>query len=116
MTRIWVKDMRFFTRHGLLPEEARDAQLFSVDVEIWLGSDRAGAEGDLEASVDYRHVWDVAHDVMMGPREGLLERLGHRMAEKLHVPPAQRVVVRVRKLTPPLPGSVAESGAEVIRE
>jgi dihydroneopterin aldolase len=116
MTRIWVSDMRFFTRHGILPEEARDPQLFSVDVEIWLDSDRAGAQGELKASVDYRSVWDVAYDVMMGPREGLLERLGYRMADTLFVPPAKRVLVRVRKLTPPLPGSVAESGAEVIRE
>lgn len=114
--RIWVSDMRFYTCHGLLEAEALDPQLFSVDVEIWLDSDRAATDGKLEASVDYRAVWDTAHAVMMGPREGLLERLAHRMAERLLGPPARRVAVRVRKLEPPLPGAIREAGAEVILE
>jgi len=116
MTRIWVEDMRFFACHGLLPEEARAPQLFSVDVDIWLDSDRAGATGALAATVDYRTVWKTAHDVMTGPREELLERLCWRIAEGLDRRPAARIRVRVRKLAPPLLGPAAEVGAEVVRE
>ena len=114
--RIFVRDMRFFARHGLLDTEMRVGQLFAVDVEVVLDAPGAAESGSLVDTVDYRRVWEVVHTVMMGAHEDLMERLAYRIAAALLEAPARSVRVQVRKLTPPLGGPTAEVGAEVVLE
>ncbi len=114
--RIFVSDMRFFARHGLLATETQAAQLFSVDIEVLLTGPGAAESGNLGDTVDYRTIWEAARTVMMGAHETLLERLAYRIAAALWQAPAQTVRVQVRKLTPPLGGPAADVGAEVLLE
>jgi len=113
--RLMVTDLRFWARHGALAEERERRQRFSVDVSVYLDLRPAGSQDRLDQSIDYRFIWAVVHDVMVGPPRQLLEALAEEIAARLLVPPVSSVVVCVKKLDPPLPDIGGFLAAEVTR-
>jgi dihydroneopterin aldolase len=115
--RIELRGMRFAGRHGILGSEAERAQPFEVDVVLELDLAPAGAHDDLALTVDYGAVFVAARDVLEGPHAALLETLATRIATDVLArhPIAAAVTVRVRKMEPPLPGSLVWSGVEIRR-
>lgn len=117
--RIELRGMRFEGRHGVLPEEAAEAQPFDVDVVLELGLAAAGTTDDLARTVDYGDVFRRARVVVeQGPHVALIETLAERIAaDVLAAHPAIRAItVRVRKPRAPLPGIFAWAGVEIRRE
>lgn len=117
--RIELRGMRFEGRHGVLPEEATEAQPFDIDVVLELGLAAAGTTDDLFRTVDYGDVFRRARAaVEQGPHVALIETLAERIAaEVLAAHPAiDAVTVRVRKPRAPLPGIFAWAGVEIRRE
>jgi len=113
--RIELRAMRFEGRHGVLPQEAAEAQPFEVDVVLELGLVAAGRRDDLARTVDYGAVFAIARDVVEGSHVGLLETLAERIAAAVlaaHTSVAA-VTVRVRKMRPPIPGELAWAGVEI---
>jgi dihydroneopterin aldolase len=115
--RIELRAMRFEGRHGVLPEEAVEAQPFEVDVVLELALVGAGRADDLGRTVDYGALFRLAQEVVEGPHVALLETLAERIAAGVlaHHPRATAVTVRVRKMRPPLPGELAWAGVEIRR-
>lgn len=113
--RLYLKDLHFMARHGVLHDEQTHPQRFSVDVTLSLDLAPAGRTDRLAESVDYRWIWSVAKDVMLGPPRQLLETLAQDLADRLLVPPVREVCVLVKKLDPPLPDVGGWAGAEVTR-
>jgi dihydroneopterin aldolase len=114
--RIWLRDCRFQGRHGVLRQEREQPQWFTVSIEVWLDVRPAAEHGDLHATVDYRHLWRAAQQVMEGPPERLLETLAERIAQNVLREAVQRVRVCVEKLDPPVGGPTAAAGVEVVRD
>ncbi len=115
--RIELRAMRFEGRHGVLPEEQDRAQPFEVDVVLELGLVAAGRRDDLARTVDYGAVFEIARAIVEGPRVALLETLAERIAAAVlaaHLS-VVAVTVRVRKMEPPLPGTLAWAGVEIRR-
>ncbi len=112
---LYLTDLHFMACHGVLDAEQAHPQRFSVDVALALDLDPAGRTDRLAESVDYRWVWSVARDVMLGPPRQLLEALAHDLAARLLVPPVREVRVLVKKLDPPLADVGGFLGAEVTR-
>jgi 7,8-dihydroneopterin aldolase/epimerase/oxygenase len=116
--RIELRGMRFDGRHGVLPEEATEAQPFDVDVVLELGLAAAGTTDDLARTVDYGDVFRLARAVVeQGPRVALIETLAERIAADVLTanPAIDAVTVRVRKPRAPLPGVFAWAGVEIRR-
>jgi dihydroneopterin aldolase len=114
--RIVLHDMRFLGRHGVSEEERSEAQPFAVDVELRLDLEPAGRSDDLARTVDYAAVFAICRDVVEGTSVRLIEALAERLADGiLGAFPAVEVVVRVRKLRPPVEGTLAWAGVEVRR-
>jgi 7,8-dihydroneopterin aldolase/epimerase/oxygenase len=114
--RIVLHDMRFLGHHGVEEAERRDAQPFGVDVEIVRDLEPAGRTDDLARTVDYGAVFAVCRDVVEGRSFRLIEALAEAIAEAiLGSFPVAEVVVRVRKLEPPIKGTLAWAGVEVMR-
>ena len=117
--RIELRGMRFEGRHGVLPEEAAEAQPFEVDVVLELDLAMAGASDDLGRTVDYGEVFRRARAIVQnGPHVALIETLAERIAADVLAahPAAAAVTVRVRKPRAPLPGVFAWAGVEIRRE
>ncbi len=117
--RIELRGMRFEGRHGVLPEEAVDAQPFDVDVVLELGLAAAGTTDDLAWTIDYGDLFRRARAVVeQGPHVALIETLAERIAADLLAahPPVDAITVRVRKPRAPLPGVFEWAGVEIRRE
>lgn len=114
--RIVLHDMRFLGHHGVEEVERREVQPFAVDVEIPRDLGPAGRSDDLALTVDYGAVFTTCRDVVEGRTFQLIEALADAIAEEvLAVYPVGEVVVRVRKLRPPIEGTIGWAGVEVVR-
>lgn len=114
--RIVLHDMRFLGRHGISDQERGEAQPFAVDVELHLDLGPAGRSDDLARTADYDAVFTACREVVEGASFRLIEALAEALAnEILAAFPAAEVVVRVRKLRPPMEGTLAWAGVEIRR-
>ena len=114
--RIVLHDMRFLGRHGVAEAERLDPQPFAVDVEIVGDLGPAGRSDDLARTVDYGAVFATCRDVVEGRSFRLIEALAEALAaEILATYAAAEVVVRVRKLHPPIAGTLGWAGVQVVR-
>lgn len=109
--------LRFFARHGALPEEAARGQDFEVTVRLELPLAEAGRTDDLHRTVDYRAVARAVQDVMDGPPRQLVETLAEAIAAGLlqQFPPVQAVEVEVVKLRPPVEFASGGLGVRIRR-
>jgi 7,8-dihydroneopterin aldolase/epimerase/oxygenase len=114
--RIVLHDMRFQGRHGVLEREQSEAQPFAVDVELALDLQPAGIGDDLSRTIDYGAVFEVCRQVVEATSFRLIEALAEALAhEILAAFPVPEVVVRVRKLQPPIDGTLGWAGVEIRR-
>ncbi|GLC53731.1 hypothetical protein PLESTB_000781300 [Pleodorina starrii] len=111
---IHITGMRFFGRHGVLPEETRLGQSFLVDVKLEVDTSAAGASDALEDTVSYAAVYGDIKSVVEGAPCQLLEAVAHRaVGAVLREHPAVRQVdFTIRKLSIPGVPSVVESVAQ----
>ena len=114
--RIVLHDMVFMGRHGVLEQEQRVAQPFHVDVELTLDLRPAGLEDDLTRTVDYGEVFESCRAIVESTSFRLIEALAEAIAhEILAAYPVTEVGIRVRKLRPPIEGTLAWAGVEIWR-
>ncbi len=115
--RILLHAMAFEGRHGVLADEKERPQPFEVDVELALDLGDAGTRDDLAATVDYGAVFEVARRAVETTTHDLVEAIAESIARDVLAgwPAVDEVVVRVRKMQPPIDGSLAWAGVEVRR-
>jgi dihydroneopterin aldolase len=115
--RILLHAMAFDGRHGALEGERAEPQPFEVDVEMTLDLRAAGETDDLAVTVDYGAVFEVARRVVETTSRDLLEAIAGEIAADVLAgwPEVDEVVVRVRKMRPPIRGRLGWAGVEVRR-
>ena len=117
--RVALMNMRFEGRHGVLEEERTNAQLFEVDVELYLDVRPAGVADDISLTVDYREAFRICREVVEGPSVQLIEALAETIAARLlsefRASAVSEVVVRVRKPAVMLPGPLDAALVEIRR-
>ncbi len=112
-----LKNMAFFGYHGVCPEERELGQRFEVDVEMAYEMARAAASDRVGDAINYQTVYEAVEAVVTGEAVHLLEVLASRIADTVMERfPAQRAVVRVRKMHPPIPGFTGCAEVEVVGE
>lgn len=114
--RIVLHDMRFLGRHGVGDEERSHSQEFAVDVEMARDLAPAGQSDDLGTTVDYGAVFATCRAVVERTSFRLIEGLAEALAGAILAAYAvDEVVVRVRKLRPPIDGTLGWAGVEIRR-
>jgi len=115
--RIVLHAMAFDGHHGVTDMERIAAQPFEVDVELGLDLGPAGTADDLALTVDYGALYDLVSDVVEMSSRLLLETIAETIARSAldAFPAADDIVVRVRKMHPPIDGRMAWAGVEVRR-
>lgn len=118
MDKIIMKGMRFFGRHGVLPQEKELGQVFVVDLELSLDLGEAGEKDDLSLSVSYAEVFGLVEEVVTGEPFDLIEAVAHRIAGRVldSFPPVERVTVTVKKPSAPVQGQFDHMAVEIFRE
>lgn len=116
MDKIILKGIQFYGYHGVSEPEREVGQKYAVDVEICHDLEKAGKSDDLNETIDYAEIFNLV--VEMGTREKfyLIETLAQKIADAiLERFPTETVLVRVKKLTPPIAGMLEYAGVEIIR-
>ncbi len=114
---IVLRSMAFEGRHGVSADERSRLQPFEADVELALDLAPAGRTDDLARTVDYGSVFEVVRAVTEMTSHRLLESLAEAIAAAVldGFPGVDDVVVRVRKMRPPIDGRLAWAGVEIRR-
>jgi dihydroneopterin aldolase len=79
--RIELLGLRVRGRHGVLPEERRDGQMFGVDVSLEVDTRAAAASDLLADTVDYSAIAHKLAEVVAGEPVALIETLAQRLAD-----------------------------------
>lgn len=104
MGQLTLKALRFDATHGYYEHERRDGNSFEVDVIFDADFSKAGTSDNLENTINYEDVCRFVADVMHGTSQKLIETLAKLIGDKLfeRYKNVNRIVVNVRKLSPPL--------------
>jgi len=106
---IRVNEIRVYSYHGCLDEEAAIGQNYTVDVCLHADLSRAAEHDDLDLTIDYVKVREiVAHE--MGIRSKLIEHVAKRIINrfKKEFDILDRASVTVTKINPPINGHVRD--------
>ncbi|POS03010.1 dihydroneopterin aldolase [Flavobacterium croceum] len=107
MGTIKLKNIRTFSFHGCLEEEAKIGSDYRVDLEIKTDLRKSAISDALEDTVDYVHLNKIVVEEM-AIRSKLLEHVAQRIIKRIftELPAVARIVLEVSKLNPPIGGDV----------
>ena len=105
MAKIRLHNMTFYGFHGISRAEKETGRRFEVDCELDVDITHAAQSDRLTDTVNYTSVYDRVEEIVQRNRFNLLETVAARIAgDLLTAFDARRVIVRVRKKIPPIPG------------
>ena len=115
--KIILSGMSFFAHHGVGEDERRRGQRFEIDAEIFLDIKPAAASDDIGKTVDYGLIHHQIAETVTGNTFYLLETLAETAAARiLSNQLVEKVVIRVKKLEPPIAGRINSVAVEICRE
>jgi dihydroneopterin aldolase len=101
-----VTGIKAFGYHGVLPHEATEGQEFIVDLLITLDLRAVSLSDDLNETINYADLAQIAHDNIVGESVQLIERLAGRIAEEISSAYSQITSVSVTVHKPHAPVTV----------
>lgn len=101
--RIELTGIEVYAKHGVLTSEQETAQVFRVDLSLFIDLSTAGHTDDLADTLDYSEVALEVREVVGADSHKLLETVAARVADKaLSHPRVQRAVVTIHKPQAPM--------------
>ena len=116
MDKIILKGIQFYGYHGVSEPEREVGQKYAVDVEVFRDLERAGKSDDLNETINYAEIFNLVVEIGTSEKFFLIETLAQKIADAiLEKFPTETVLVRVKKLTPPIAGMLEYAGVEIMR-
>ncbi len=113
---IHVRGLRLWAHVGVLDQERRDGQWFSLDISLWSDLSSAAASDDLDSSLDYslaiRSLQSLAREIRCLTIEHFSDRVLDRL-EQLYGPVPVRLTLS--KCAAPVPGFDGVVAVERVR-
>ena len=107
MAKIRLHNMTFYGFHGVSKAEQETGRRFEVDCELHLDITEATRSDKLPDTINYTAVYDCVEEIVQQNKFNLLETIAARIASRLRASfTVERVIVRVRKKIPPIPGNL----------
>ena len=106
---IRLTNIRVFTNHGCLIEEAKIGSEYRVDLEIKADLRKSSETDELADTVDYVHLNRIVVEEM-AIRSKLLENVAKRIVVRVfdELPMVSRILLEVSKINPPIGGDVQQ--------
>jgi len=100
-----MSKMKFYGHHGVTEEEKEKGANYEVDCEIETDISGCAASDDIHDAVDYNIVYSVIREHLENRRYNLLESLAEKLKDEIkRKTEAQKIILRVRKMGPPIEG------------
>ncbi len=107
MAKIRLHNMTFYGFHGVSSAERETGCRIEVDCELDLDITSPARSDKLDDTINYTAVFSVVEEIVQRNKFRLLETLVSRIATRIASEfPARRIIVRVRKRIPPIPGNL----------
>ena len=106
---IEVNNIKVFTNHGCLEEEAKIGSEYRVDIKVDADLSKSAKTDNLSDTVDYVHLNRIAKEEM-AIRSKLLEEVAQRILDRIfkEIPMVKKAKISVAKINPPIGGNVGE--------
>ena len=112
---IQLRGLRVTCIVGVLAEERERKQL-EIDIDLRADLEPAGTSDELDDTVNYGTVGELAAEICMREKAQLLERLANVIAtEILSLGGVHEVTISIRKLRPPVPVDLHTCGVQITR-
>jgi len=117
MDKIIISGLEFHAHTGVTEPERQAGQRYSVDLEIVTDLRTAGVTDNPNDAIDYSAVCDAVADIGSSRHFALAETLAESIANAVlgKFPAAEEVMVRAKKLRPPVPAITDYFGVEIRR-
>src|SRR5277367_3605798 len=114
MITVALRGAEFFARHGFYPEEQLLGCKFLVDITVGFVPADELKKDSLANTVNYEQLYQIAHIQMQHPRK-LIETLGQSIIDdiKNEYPYIEKAEVMIRKMHPPMPGTVDHTSVTI---
>lgn len=111
---IYIKDLRLYAYHGVLPQERRVGGEYLVSLRVHYNISRALITDDVADTVNYAELCRLIEREMVLPSQ-LLEHVAGRIAHAVfHAYPGTTAVdIKLTKMNPPMGADCAGAGVEL---
>jgi dihydroneopterin aldolase len=112
--KLEIREMEFMGSHGVYAFEKQALNKFLVTVTIWGEFGVAMTSDNLEDTLDYSLIYNIAKEEMAVSAdliEHLAKRIGDRIAQIEF--PIEEIYLQITKCEPPLEGKVSNTNFEV---
>jgi dihydroneopterin aldolase len=111
---IQIEGIQLYAYHGCLEEEARIGGNYTVDVYLETDFSEASLTDDLEKTIDYCSIYEIAKSEM-AIRSKLIEQVCKRIFDRVLKTHSsiQWLKVKVTKHCPPMNGDVEKVSVEI---
>ncbi|MFY0631914.1 MAG: dihydroneopterin aldolase [Flavobacteriaceae bacterium] len=109
MGKIQVNNIKVYSNHGCLEEEAKIGSWYRVDVEVEADLSKSSKTDELSDTVDYVHLNHIVKEEMV-IRSKLLEEVAQRILNRFfkEIQLINSATIKVAKINPPIGGNVEE--------
>ena len=109
MGKIQVNNIKIYSNHGCLEEEAKIGSWYRVDVEVEADLTKSSQTDELTDTVDYVHLNYIVKQEMV-IRSKLLEEVAQRILNRFfdELLMIDKAIVKVAKINPPIGGNVED--------
>ncbi|MDE5750361.1 MAG: dihydroneopterin aldolase [Duncaniella sp.] len=109
-----INGLRLTAHHGVLPQERTVGNLFEVTVHLRYPMEGAMRHDDLSETLNYAEAVEIIRSEMETPSQ-LLENVVGRIREALlaRFPRIEGGMIRLAKLTPPIPAEMVDVAVRV---
>ena len=117
MDKIILKDIVLFGYHGVLQEEKKIGQRFELDIKLYLDLKDAGKNDDLNETVNYAEIYEIAKKINENNKFDLIEAFAEKICEVIidTYISVSSIKVVVRKPAAPVAGIFAYAAVEIKR-
>lgn len=107
MGTIKLQNIRTYSFHGCLKEEAKIGSDYRVDLEVKCDLRKSAVSDELKDTIDYVFLNKIVVEEM-DIRSKLLEHVANRIISRIYkeIPSVSKIAVSVSKLNPPIGGDV----------
>lgn len=117
MGKIIIEEMEFYAFHGHYQEEQIVGNRFLVDLELEADLGPAAGSDQLSDAVNYQRAYQLIKKEMRRKKSNLLENIAKRILDALYeeMEGIQKATVKIRKMHPPMGGSIKSVGVTMSR-
>ncbi len=104
MDRVLLRGMQFYGYHGVHPEETSLGQRFELDIDVELDLQTAGAEDDIQHTVNYSEMFALAKEIVEGEPHNLIESVAETICQRAlaRYSVVESLIVEIRKPSAPV--------------